>query len=153
MRVLFLCLVLAANIGRATEVRLSVYEENTQKTRYYAFDVAKSALKSLSEASGKAVEQTTTYSVKDRRLFGGDKILVKADEILYQCHIDGRDVVVVRDEYNSFSNPMRMLVAFAGHPVQVSKIMVLKIVDGKLETTTRIIRRPSSYRWRVSVYE
>jgi len=153
IKVLFFCAALLANIGQAAEVRLSVFEESTQRTRNYKFDVATSVLKSSRVVSGKAVQQTTIYSAKDGYLFAGDKKIVEADELLFQCHVDGCDLVVVREEYNSFSNPLRILFAFGGHPVQVSKIVILKIVDGKLETKKEIIRKPSSYHWRVSFGE
>ena len=151
LKVLLFCAALLANVSQAAEVRLSVFEESTQKTRNYKFNVATSVLKSLRVASGKAVQQTTIYSTKDGYLFFGDKKMVEADELLYQCRVDGYDLVVVRDEYNSFSNPMWMLFAFAGHPVQVSKIVIVKIADRKLRTKTKIIRKAASYHWRVSV--
>jgi hypothetical protein len=152
MKALLFCAALLANIGQATEVKLSLLEESTQKTRHYEFDVTTSALKSLRSASGETVQQTAIYTARDRYLFAGDKKIAGADDLLYQCHIDDCDLVVVRDEYNSYSNPMWALFAFSGHPVQVSKIVILKIVDGKLKTKREIIRKASSYHWRVSVW-
>jgi hypothetical protein len=153
MKVLILFMVLLTEIVQAIEVKISVLEKDTQVTTSYSFDVASSNLKPLDSASGDAVPQTTTYSVKDGQLLAGDKNLAEADELLYQCHIDGCDLVIVRDEYNSFSNPLRILSAFAGHPIQVSKIVILKIVDGKVRKQLEIIRKPSSYDWTASVLE
>jgi hypothetical protein len=135
------------------EVKISVFEKSTQKTRNYSFDVATSAIKSVRAVDGEALPQTTIYSLKDGYLFAGDKRMVEEVELLYQCHFGGYDLVVVRDEYNSYSNPMWALFAFSGHPVQVSKILILKIAEGNLKTKTEIIRKASSYDWRVSVLE
>jgi hypothetical protein len=153
MKVLILFVVLLTDVVQAIEVKISVLEKNTQVTTFYSFDVASSALRPLDSASGKAMPKTTTYSVKDRKLLAGENSLSDADELLYQCHIDDCDLVIVREEYNSFSNPLRIFSAFGGHPIQVSKIVILEIVDGKVKTQSEIIRKPSSYDWTASVLE
>jgi len=137
----------------AAEVRISVLEVSTQKTTAYEFNVGSSALKPVEKVSGKVIQQTTRYTVEDGRLLTDRKKVSSATELLYQCHIDGYDLIVVRKEHNSFSNPLRILSAASGHPIQVSKIVILKIVNGKLKTETEIIQKPSSYKWEVSVLE
>jgi hypothetical protein len=160
MRVIIAILVIfTVGFIRAAEVRISLHEKDPLMQKEvpaftcYAFKIESATLTSLASASGKALQQTNEYSIEERRLSLHGKRVAKADEILYQCHVGGCDLVIVRDEYNSFSNPLRILSAFSGHPIQVSKIVILTIVDGDLKSQTEIIRRPASYEWTASIME
>jgi len=153
MKVLIFSFVFLVNFAHAAELEISVLEVSKEQTNHWSFDTAKSVLKPLKTTTGKALQQTTTYSLRDGKVYRGEKKVSSATEILYQCRIDGCDLLVVRDEHNSFSNPMRILSAAAGHPIQVSKIVIFKIVDGKLKTKAEIVRKPSSYQWKVAVHE
>jgi hypothetical protein len=110
-------------------------------------------LRKISEARGSELAQLSKYTSSDRKLIGDGKLLATADEILYQCQVDGIDLVVVRDEYNSFLGPIRLLAAFSGHPIQVSKITMLTIVNNTQISRREITRKDASYQWVVKVYK
>lgn len=61
--------------------------------------------------------------------------------------------MVVRDEYNSFLGPLKLLYAFSGHPVQVSEIVLLVILNNVVVGEREIIRKESAYRWLVGIYK
>jgi hypothetical protein len=156
MKALFLwvlLLVLLIGVSEAVEVKILVIEEKTKATTYYTYDVETSGVKPVASVSGGVVAQVRTFSIKDRRLLAGDRKVTNADQLLFQCRINGVDLVIVRDEYNSFSNPLRILSAFSGHPIQVSKIVILKIENGELKRKATIIQKPSSYEWTATILQ
>jgi hypothetical protein len=59
---------------------------------------------------------------------------------------------VVRVEYNSLGGPIRLLSAFAGHPIQVSKVLILAISGEKIRSENEITRKDSSYGWSAKIF-
>jgi hypothetical protein len=151
VRVLTLTLVLLSSLASASPVRVDVSEKSTGLTTSYSFDVTSSTLRKSETVSTKDIPQASVYSVVDRKLVARGFAVSAADDILYQCPIDGFDVVVVRAEHNSFSNPFRVLVAFSGHPIQVSTIYILKIKDHVVVSRQEVIHKPASYEWSAKV--
>ena len=117
----------------------------------YIFNTDSSALHKIANSYGSELPIIDRYVLRNRRLYLDDKPITHADEILYQGQLDGTDLVVIRDEYNSKSNPWRLFAYSLGHPIQVSKIIVLVIKDGVLKTQKEITRKAASYHWEVKV--
>ena len=62
------------------------------------------------------------------------------------------DLVVVRQEHNSLSNPLRWLAALSGHPVQVSRIAWFLVSEGEVRSGVLLSRAASSH-WSVSLFD
>lgn len=146
-----ICVLLLPSAVRASEVRISLLEESTRQTTNYFFDANSRTVTPTGGIGGTEVPKITKYYIRDRQLSSESRTLAKADEILYQCHVEGVDLVIVRSEYNSFANLLEILAAFAGHPVQVSRILVLQCKDHALTAETEITRKAASYRWSVKI--
>lgn len=146
-KVLAFAFLLIASVAQSSELRLSLLEKRTSTTTAYSLEPSTLAFKHIQTAYGVELPQISTYKSVDRKLVGNGGALTDADEILFQCHIDELDLVVVRVEYNSFSSPLKLLSAFSGHPIQVSKIIVLTIANDRLIAENEITRKDSSYHW------
>lgn len=147
---LLLCL---AEAGFASKVQLSLLEQKTSTTTVYSIDTSDLGIEPFAAVQGTELQQAARYASVNGRLLFGLVELADADEILFQCEVDGVDLVVVRDEFNSFGSPLRILAAFSGHPIQVSKIMVLRISNGKVLSEQEISRKDSSYGWVARVFQ
>lgn len=145
-------LLFAMDECSAGRVQLSLHEQSTASTKIYSVDTDNLALTPLSVVEGAELPQTTRYTSVDRKLVVGNVKLVDADDVLFQCELDGVDLVVVRVEYNSFGGPIRLLAAFAGHPIQVSKVLILAISGGKILSEKEITRKDSSYVWNAKIF-
>lgn len=77
--------------------------------------------------------------------------LTEAFEILAQTTVGGDDFIVLRDQYNSRSSPLNLLALYAGHPIQVDVIFVVKVVDGSLSASKELTRKEASYHWRAVI--
>lgn len=153
MRHLTSCLLLLTWLTcHASEVQLSLFERATSTTTVFLLDTSNLKLTPTSAVQGSELPQITTYASVGGKLVSGNVKLTDADEVLFQCRLDNIDLVVVRDEYNSFGGPLRILVAFAGHPIQVSKILVLAISNGQVVSEREITRKDSSYHWVAKVF-
>jgi hypothetical protein len=82
----------------------------------------------------------------------GGNTLTKATEILTQATLGGNDFVVLREEYNSRSSPFGLLAYYSGHPYQVSRIVVAKVVAEELAARKELTSKGASYHWRASIY-
>jgi hypothetical protein len=176
--ILALC-VLLAWVARASDVILVVTEVTAhagpgapmtervdwkEATRSFVVGAGDLTIIPFEGAHGRGVAPIAKYTIKpatsDQLRLGygdlciGDKHLVRAEDILCQCSVDGRDIVVVRKEYNSFSNPLRWLYALSGHPVQVSEIWAI-IADkrGVLKMTLLARGTQVVYGWRCAAFE
>lgn len=136
----------------AGQVQLSLHEQSTASTKIYSIDTGTLAVTPHSVVDGAELPQTTRYTSVNRKLVAGNVRLVAADDVLFQCELDGVDLVVVRVEYNSFGGPIRLLAAVAGHPIQVSKVLILAISGGKIRAEKEITRKDSSYVWSAKVF-
>jgi len=156
MRFAFIALSLVlATTAHAAELRLALFEEATKRTTYHSLNLETGRFASAPEASGSSPAATSSYRIGNYKLeaAGGGASLMDATEILAQASTAGCDVLVIREEYNSFSNPFRWLTAFAGHPIQVSKIHWVVFKDGKVLYRKELQREPASYRWTAKLFE
>jgi hypothetical protein len=153
MKAIIVCVALIANLAHAAEVKVSLLECKTAATTSYAFDIETAVLKDIPIATGIILSQTTRFSVQDDRLFVGGKKLTKAKQILFQCNIDGVDLVVIRRIHVTIATPLRLLSAFAGHPMEINEIAILKVVDGKLIGEREMTRKLSSWDWTANVMQ
>jgi hypothetical protein len=91
------------------------------------------------------------YTIKDESLVINNLSIFDANEILFVKHFEDFDFVIIRETYSSFSNPLKLLVAVAGHPMQVTKIYALKIKVGKVQDDIRILKEDNASSWAVKV--
>jgi hypothetical protein len=148
--ILTLLAALAA-VSPACDATIVLFEARTTRTSIHCIDFRKWSVSKPNSAEGSALPSIDRYVVKDYHLRYRDKTLAEAVEILAQTSVGEHDLVVVRHEYNSFSNPLRILSAVAGHPVQVSEIIALAVSDGRVVKRWRLARVASSYEWRADV--
>lgn len=145
-------LLLCSITAEAVEPRVSLYEKQTGTTTAYAFDAEHGRVRKLKKARGEVLPRIESYRIESRNLCAA-VCLIEADEILFQGRLGDTDVVVVRKEYNSFSDPLRWLAAESGHPVQVSSIRVVAISAGRLRAKAELTRRAASYHWTAVVVD
>lgn len=88
------------------------------------------------------------YAIDNGQLTENGHSLTKATEILAQSTVDGEDFVALREEYNSLGGPLDILLFFGSHPVQVSRIAVVKIVGRKVVARAVLINKENSYHWK-----
>lgn len=153
MHFLFTALMLFTTLAQASTVQLSLMEEGSSEKVLYAFDTKEFKLSEISSIDGQMLASTTKYTTQHRKLVGSGRPLAAADDILFECEVDGMDLVIVREEYNAFFGPMKLLLAFAGHPVQVSKIVVYAIANDAIVGTREVTIKEDAYRWIAGVYK
>ena len=132
------------------DVVLSLHEKRTETTSYYTLNLVKGKAVPAQAVSSKEIPRTKAYGVLDGTLVRVDGLwrLMDATEILFQGEWDGLEVLIIREEYNSFSSPMRLLSALSGHPLQVSKIVWVTVKNGDIVHEKELRREPSSYGWK-----
>ena len=149
LSVIFLMICAAAH---AADLVVAVKETKTGRESFFRIDTdSLRVMKSKQPATNQPLPKITRYKVEKERLIAGDESLMKAENILFQGSAGDADFVVVRREHNSFSNPLRVLSAIAGHPIQVSKIVIVKIAGGKIAGDRELARRASSYDWTATI--
>ena len=79
-------------------------------------------------------------TVRDRVLRLGGEDVCAAEEVLAQTVVGPRRFVVVRHVFNSLRNPLHLFSALTGHPVQVSRILLV-VSAGEAETKVLEITR------------
>ncbi|MFZ6709586.1 hypothetical protein [Undibacterium sp. TC9W] len=136
----------------ANEVQLSLQEDKDQQT-HYTVNIPDISLHKIASITGSELPQIAKYVSKNRKLMFDDAVLADADTILFQCELDGVDIVVVREEYNSYFGPLKLLSAMSGHPIQVSKIILIVIKDKVIVDKKEIERKESAYVWLVHMYK
>jgi hypothetical protein len=151
MQKIFVVLLFLASIANAGTVRVDVLEKSTGKSTNYWFEVGSLAPVKGALASIREIPQSSIYSLRNGKLTVGGVAISAADDILFQCAVEGFDLVIVRVEHNSISNPLRVLTAVSGHPIQVSTIYILKIKNHVVVLKREIIHKPASYEWSAKV--
>ena len=148
-------LILISSFACATEVRLALYEAQSKQTSFHALDLVSGKVSSAQSAGTVELGALEAYRVRNEHVehVQSGQAIAEATEILCQATTGEVDLVVVRQEYNSFSNPLRWLSAIGGHPVQVSKIVWLLVREGKVVYTTELLQRPASYHWKAELSE
>ncbi|MFZ6780780.1 hypothetical protein ACO0LD_28440 [Undibacterium sp. Ji83W] len=136
----------------ANEVQLSLQEKDGIPQTNYIVSTPDIKLHKIASITGSELPQIERYISKNRKLILDELVLADADEILFQCELDGIDIVVVREEYNSFLGPLKLLSAMSGHPIQVDKIILMVIKNNAVAETKEIKRKESVSRWLARVY-
>src|SRR6478672_543663 len=93
------------------------------------------------------------YKIVDGQLSAAGRPLTAASEILTQTTVGGDDFVVLRDEYNSRVGPLNLLLYLGGHPVQVSKIAIVRVASGRLLARSELTSKAASYHWSATIYK
>jgi hypothetical protein len=141
--------LLLANAPIPCDIGIDVFERRRSTVTRHCVTLAnKSVRQSASNPIGPAFQPINAYEIRNCRLQKGDSQIANAVEILVQARAGALDIVVIRNEYNSFSNPLRILAAIVGHPSQVSEVTALALSDGNVIGRWRLARAASSYEWR-----
>jgi hypothetical protein len=143
--------MLFCTVADAAELVVALKEVKTGRESFFRVETDSLWVRRMQATNSQALAQITRYKIEKGRLVAGDKSLMKAQNILFQCNAGDADFVMVRQEHNSISNPLRVLSAFAGHPVQVSTIVLVKIRDGQVADRRELARRASSYEWSANI--
>lgn len=152
-KIYLVVLMLLSSAAQATDVQLSLRERGASEQSSYTVDIREMKFHKIASINGELLPQLEKYTSQNGKLLGNGNFLADADEILFQCEVDGVDLIVVRDEYNSFLGPLKLLGAMSGHPVQVSKIVLLTVVNNAVASEKEITRKESAYHWFASVYK
>ena len=104
-----------------------------------------------SKIYGDSIPKTSVYRISNRLIIKDSIVIGPGDDLLYQCNLNSLDVLIIRKEYNSFSNPIRILMAISGHPVQVSEIRIV-VRNEKTNLMEEVLRRKkNAYNWYAKV--
>lgn len=144
------CLIACA--AHATDLGLTVVEKG-QASYGYVLDPKDLKSRQAHFELGQDVPQIQSYSIEGGSLRKSGASLTDATEILYQCSVDGIELVVIRVEKNSFLSPKKWLAALVGHPVQRSTVVVLKINGTKIIGALEVLSRDASYSWEARITE
>ena len=149
---LALLLALAAPAA-AREVKVSLLERSSGRVTHLAFETRTGAWRRLDGVIGVEARQLQSYRVRDGRLVAGGRVIADADRILFQCRVEGVDLVLVRTRQNVLSSPWKILSACSGHPVQASVVTALVIEGGAVARRQELARSEDSHDWSASVLE
>jgi len=100
---------------------------------------------------GRVLPLIAKYTILNRLLTVRGVALTKADEILFQAAAGGSDFIVLREEFNSTLGPLNLALYLGAHPVQVSKIAIVKISAGRLIIRRNLIQKEGSYHWSAEI--
>ena len=145
-------LFLALN-ARADDVYLALFERLTVTASNYEIKVSPLSARQIPRVRGASVPQIHKYITTEGRLMDGLNAITEANEILYQCQVDGVDLVIARVQGDSLFGPIKLLSALSGHPVQINKIVALEIQNDKVLAAETVIRKESSFHWSASVFK
>jgi len=151
--VVALALLLVCAAAHAEQVQLALLDKRTSEQTSYSLDIESLKLHRIASPGGSELPQIGSYSSQNRQLVKDGQALADADEVLFQCEVGDVDLVLVRDEYNSFFGPINLLAALSGHPVQVSRIVVLSVGHGRVVLAREITRKERSYHWVAKVFK
>jgi hypothetical protein len=118
----------------------------------YEFRPDTRAVHAVDHAAGRRLATVQAYRVEGRRLCAG-KCFLGADQVLFQGTTGGVDVVVNRKQYNSFSNPLRWLTAFSGHPYQVDSIRVVAVDKERESRPVELTHKQARCKWEAEAVE
>ena len=136
---------------------LTLSASSLAEVRIHAWSPKSNANLILDPASGKpkgTSNSSSSVAAINRFTISGDFLsyngqpAFKATEILAQSTVDGTDIVVVRVETLGLGNPLAFL---AGHPKQVSKIVVAGFRSGRLIWQRHIAKEAYSGKWQASL--
>jgi hypothetical protein len=152
MKFLIVMLLFLSLDARAGDAYLALFEGLTVTTRNYEIKFSPLSVRSVPSVRGSPVQQIHKYTANEGRLINGSNAIAGAIEVLYQCSVDGVDLVIVRVERDSLLGPMKILSALSGHPVKISKIVVLEIKSDKVLAAETVVEKESSFDWNAAVF-
>ena len=138
-------LLLASSASSFAEVR--IHAKSSKNSAGITLNPANGKL-NTSPATPSSVTAIDHFSIKGEMLFYNGQPSFKANEILAQSAADGTDIVVVRVDRLALGNP---LVFIAGHPKQVSRIVVAGFRNGRVAWQHRIAKEAYSSKWQASI--
>jgi len=100
--------------------------KTVQKFTSFVFDTDQLAVTKSTAFRDHRISSIGRYVITDRKLCCDSRNILPADRILYQCSVDGKDLVVIQDSHVS-ANPIYWFAALSGHPIQFGGIWVLSI--------------------------
>lgn len=141
--------------ARAEVVVVSVAERGESAALRFEIDTASAISSSSASPGGEPLPTIDGYLVRGGRLIRAstNTTIGTAVELLGQVRVSAGDLVIVRQEHNSLSNPLHWLSALTGHPVQVSRITWFLVLNGGGVRSGSLLRRAASYRWSVRLFE
>lgn len=148
---LFLIFIAWSVCANAAEVHIALYDLQKGRVSNFSIEIDGVRLLPVEQVGGSSpLPLGSGYHLVAGKLVRSSdgRAFLNADEILAQATVAGADVVVVREDYNSFSTPFRWLVAVAGHPYQISKISVLLVGKGDRVKSFEVAREPYSGGWK-----
>ena len=151
-------LILFCTAAHSADLIVTVMETKTGRKSFFRVETGSLSVRNIQSTNCEPLAKIAKYNIdkgkhdiETGKLIAGGASLMKAENVLFQCSASDADFVVLRQEYNSVCTPLRILSAFSGHPVQVSKIIIVKIANGKLAGRANLTRRPSSYSWTATI--
>ncbi len=150
----FLLLILPG-CALAEDVLVRVQQRGDPVTLQYVLHTDVATSERSSSPVGKPLPPMGDYAVRDYKVVrtSTGSALGAAMEILAQSHVGSFDVVLTRQEYDSFSTPWRWLAALSGHPVQVSRITWFLVATDGIVRTGYLVARPTAYYWSAALFE
>lgn len=150
---LFLCFLLSVS-AHGNDLIVSVTEKNkTPVTTTFRINTQSLRGAKAMSSESQILPQIHKYTITNGQLSTAGRFLTKATEVLFQTTAEGADFVVFRDEYNSWFGPLKLLLFLGSHPVQVSKIVIVKVVSGRLACRRELTTKEASYRWSATISE
>lgn len=143
---LFLCVA-----AHASDLIVSVTEKTTSTTTPFRISAQTLHAARGKPSEGHVLPRIHKYTIANWQLSAAGQPLTKATEILFQTTADGADFVVLRDEDNSRLGLLNFLLFLGGHPVQVSKIAVVRVISGRLVARRELTSKEASYRWSATI--
>ena len=152
LKILLLLALLLRATAQANDLLVSVKEE-TKPPAATSFRINTQSLRGsrTKPSESRVLPQVRKYTIANWQLSTAGRPLTKATEVLFQTTADGADFVVIRDEYNSWFGPLNLLLLLASHPVQVSRIAIVKVASGRLVAHRQLIRKEASYNWTATI--
>ena len=124
--------LLQSGIASGATIAVELTDKDSRETTFHSLNTESGKVSVASASGGNVLEPTQAFSIRGRQLLFSSNPVAEADEVLAQGQEGGVLIAIARHEYNSFSNPLRILAALAGHPTRVSQILVVAVKDGRV---------------------
>ena len=143
--------------SKSDELVVSITEDNeagqTPVTTVFLIDKGWLHATPIPHHLGQPFPPIRKYTILNGQLSAAGRPLTAATEILTQTTVGGDDFVVLRDEHNSRVGPLNLLLYLGSHPVQVSKIAIVRVASGRLLARRELTSKEASYHWSATIYK
>ncbi|HEV2207504.1 MAG TPA: hypothetical protein VG167_01940 [Verrucomicrobiae bacterium] len=148
-------LFISPGCALAQDVLVRVQQRGDPAALQYVLHTAAATSEPRNGPVGKPLPSTGDYALRDYKVVrtSTGSALGAAMEILAQSRVGSFDVVLARQEYDSFSTPWRWLAALSGHPVQVNRITWFLVATDGIVRSGYLVARPNAYYWSVRLFE